>query len=161
MLYPVGTRAIREVPLDALIELGLARVDIVSFARPTTLALEISLRRPPTVDPVTGKPTSSEGEHVDDVDDPAAAAAAAGSAGLGSGIGRYSTADDVLQADERYSVYLQVGDDQGGFVHQALTFILPTSVLHPEEYAAEQRRKSDLRRGGKILPRFEEMASSN
>lgn len=157
-------KPIKEVPLDALIELGLARVDIVSFARPTTLALEISLRRPPTD---TRQQQQQQGQQQGQ-----------GQGGeLGNAVNTRNTSNisndnsgnnpstdtsvidttvDVLQADERYSIYLEVGDDQGGFIHQALTFILPTSVLHPEEYAAEQRRKSELRRGGKTIPQFEE-----
>lgn len=141
-------RMIREVPLDALIELSLARVDIVSFSRPTTLALEISLQRAPTS--VDFQQQQSEKQKNGSGD--------SGNVGLGQGTG--DSTMDILQADERYSIYVELGDDDGGIIHQAVTFILPSSVLHPERFASDARRKDELRRGGQALPKFDEVSGA-
>jgi hypothetical protein len=121
---------VREVPLDALIALGRAHADIVKYTRPSTLSLEINLHR--------------RGASAD---------------GTGGEEGPRDVAADVLQPDGRYTMYVEVGDSAGGVVGQAVTFVLPRSLLRPHEYMREQMRRAALHSSGpSVRPQFDEVA---
>ena len=126
-------RGLKEVPLDAMLALGIARVNVVSHIQPVTLALEIALAGDDASPRHRAAATKYDGFIAESAqpwhrpDETSQGNGPENSSAAAAAPSRY----DALQPGLQYTVGLRVRDSDGTELTEASTFVIPTQRLLP------------------------------